>query len=354
MTNPSTRRQQLLDAYRSSGATIATVLIPARSDVEDAADRYEIRVKNARRSLQDLGADEPLLDTVESSLRSFDHADAPSLALVATADEVIIADAMLRPVDKLFVALGPTPTLLPLLAATQNDIGHVAVLIDREGADLWFRDDLGTPVSTAEVSGDTEHIHRGHPGGWSQRRFQQIAENTWEQNAKLVVDAVDDEGFDAEIVVVGGDQRAVGFFSDHVPPRLGELVVVDGSRAAGPDAFLDNADVAVRTVAADRLTSAIERFGDALGQGQAVEGEEALVQLGRGLVDHLYVADDTQADDRWYQWFDFSVPLVADEGSGSRAPATDGAVALAEATGAAVTVVPSSVVKRSMVATLRT
>lgn len=354
MNTSSERRQQLLDAYRSSGEMIATVLIPARSDVEDATDRYDIRVKNALSALTELGADVPILETVESSLRSFDHADAPSLALVATADEVIIADQMLRPVDKLFVSLGPTPALLPLLAVTQIDLPHVAVLIDREGADLWFRDDLGAPVSTASVSGDTEHIHRGHAGGWSQRRFQQRAENTWEQNAKLVVDAVDDESADIEFVIVGGDERAVGFFTEHIPSHRGEVIVVDGSRAAGPEAFLDNADIAVRSVAADRLTAAIERFRDALGQGRAVAGEEALVQLGHGLVDHLYVADDTQADDRWHHWFDFSIPLISEEETGTHAPATDSAVALAVATGAEVTVVPGSVVEHSMAATLRT
>ena len=353
MTASTNRRTQLLDTYRSSGETIATVLIPARSDVEDAADRYEIRVKNARSALEGLGAGEAHLETVETALRSFGHADAASLALLATESEVIIADEMLRPVEELFVALGPTPSLLPLLAVTQIDVPHAAVLIDREGADLWFRDDLGTPVSTSTVDGDTEHIHRGHPGGWSQRRFQQIAENTWEENAKLVIEAVDDEGPATEIVVVGGDVRAVGFFTEHFPSRLGQLIVVDGSRAAGPDAFLDNADVALRTIAADRMTESIQRFRDALGQGRAVEGDEALIQLGRGLVDHLYVADDTQADDRWHRWFDFTVPMASEDGAGVRAPATDGAVAMAVATGAEVTVVPRSVVTQSMVATLR-
>ena len=37
--------------------------------------------------------------------------------------------------------------------------------------------------STVGSEGDTEYIHRCHPGGWSQRRFQQRAENPRDDNA---------------------------------------------------------------------------------------------------------------------------------------------------------------------------
>ena len=36
-----------------------------------------------------------------------------------------------------------------------------------------------------QVDGDELHIHRPHQGGWSQRRFQQRAENQWEANAQV-------------------------------------------------------------------------------------------------------------------------------------------------------------------------
>jgi hypothetical protein len=37
--------------------------------------------------------------------------------------------------------------------------------------------------STVGPEGDTEYIHRGHPGGRSQRRFQQRAETPRDDNA---------------------------------------------------------------------------------------------------------------------------------------------------------------------------
>lgn len=353
MTEAQSRRLPILDAYRRAGEPLATVLLPASSDIEDADARYDIRVKNTLTELVDLGAGTPLLSTVEEALAQFDHGDGAALALVASSDSVVLFLPMFRPVDRLFVSLGPTPSLLPLLAATQSDLPHAAVLLDRKGADLWFRSDLGAPVRTTSIQGDEEHIHRGHPGGWSQRRFQQIAENTWEDNAKVVVEALDGDDFETGIVVAGGDERAVGFFAEHLPDRLGEFVVVDGSRAAGPEAFLDNADVAIRSIAADRLTQELERLRSSLARGGAVEGVDVLDMLGQARVSHLYVADDTLADRRWVERFDFSVPLARHGNSTSECPATEGAVALAVATGAEVTVVPRGAVDQPLVGTLR-
>lgn len=344
MNEQQETRPRLLESYRQAGNPMATVILPARSDVADAADRYEIRIKNCLSRLAELGASEALMNTVEQALDESDHADGSAFALVASADGVIVSHSMFRPVSSLFVALGPTPALLPLLEATQSDLPHVAVLLDRVGADIWYRADLGTAVDTMSVSGEDLHVQRSQPGGWSQRRFQQIAENTWEENAKTVVNALLEDSPDVELVVAGGDVRAVGFFAEHLPERLGQLITVDGSRSADHDAFLDNADVAVRSAAAERMVEAINDFRDALGEGRAVEGRHVLELLGQGRIDHLYVANDTLSDNRMTAEIDFAVPMLSSDGSGSTCAATDAAVSLAVATGAEVTVVPSSVV----------
>ncbi len=345
MDNAKTRRQRFLDCYRNVGRPTATIFLPARSDVEDAAKRFDIRTKNAISELTELGADAELLAIVETALDDFDHSSGAALALVANGDGVVLAEPMFRPVDRLFVSLAPTPALLPLLAATQGDIAHAAVLIDREGADIWYRDDLGGAVEVESVTGDTEHIHRGHPGGWSQRRFQQVAENTWERNAATVVDTVVEsakgDDIDIEVIVVGGDVRAVGFFTDHVPEHLGEVIIIDGSRAAGAEAFLDNADVAIRTVAAGRMADTIEEMKDARATDQTVSGLEALELAGQGRIERLYIANDAASPDRWHASFDFAVPVLSPSSSnqGTLCPGTDGAVALGVATGAEIVVV---------------
>lgn len=353
--NPTTAtddRQQLLDAFRHAGTELATIYLPSRSAVADAADRLAIRVGNVQSRLSELGASPELTQIVEDALADYDHAEGAGVILVAAPDGVVLRRVTFRPISRTVVEVGPTPHLLPTLAATQSDQPHLAVLVDRVGADAWSRVDLGEATDTTTLSGDELHVHRGHPGGWSQRRFQQRAENTWEANAKLVVEELlGDEADRPAVVAVGGDVRAVGFFRQHVPSEI-ELLEVDGSRAADADAFLDRVDTAVRTWAASRLVEALDELRDAVGTGTGVAGDEVLPLLTQGRVERLFVADDTADPDRPTARFDFTMPAVLDDGQAPKAaqvteaPVTEGAVALAVATGAEVVVIPSGGVAR--------
>lgn len=327
--------------------------LPTKSDVADASDRYEIEVKNCLAKLGVLGATDSMLATVERALVASDHSDGSALAMVATDEEVLLSYSMFRPVAELFVSLEHTPALLPLLEATQADVPHIAVLLDRVGADIWYRADLGAAIETTSVEGEDRNIHRSHPGGWSQRRFQQIAENSWEANAKRVVGELLDESPGVELVVAAGDVRAIGFFADHLPGYLGELITVDGSRTADHEAFLDNADVAVLSVAAERLVDALKESRNALGEGRAVEGRDVLELLGQGRIDHLLVVDDTLDESRGTAHFDFGIPAMTADDTGTDGPAADGAVALAVASGAAVTVAPKAALENAMVGIVR-
>lgn len=336
-------RQRALEAFGSSGEPLVTLYLPTPSQTATAEHRFDIRRRNAATRLDELDAPAGAAAAIDAVLAERTHDEGEALVVVASADEVIFQRDLIRPVDRTVVTVGPTPALLPLLAATQNDIVHVAVLLDRAGAEQWVRSGLGAAVEVASVDGDEEHIHRGHPGGWSQRRFQQRAENTWDSNAKEVAEellaTMPDE---ADVVVVGGDVRAVGFFRDHVPDHGLRFLEVEGSRSADHAAFLDRADVAVRTVAAERLTETLADVREGLAVGTAVAGDEALELLNQGRIDRLVVADDTFAVERTVDRFDFAVPMggpTTPDGAGVMAPVTEGAVVLAVATGADVVVV---------------
>ena len=351
MSNPRPKRPtDLLAPYQHGGRVMATVYLPTRSAVEDAQDRLDIRSKNVAAELGDRGASSELIDLVSTALDGHDHADGEGLVLVATGDEILLEYPTIRPVARTVVHLGPTPLLLPLLAATRADRPHLAVLLDRTGADAWTRTDLGSPISVETVAGDELHVHRGHPGGWSQRRFQQRAENTWEANAKLVVDEIVATGDDTpSVVVVGGDVRAVGFFRDHLPSGI-DVLEVEASRAAAHDAFLDRVDDAVRSLAAAELVDEVEQLREAIAVGTGVAGPETLVLASQARLDRLYVVDDSFDGGRPTSRFDFDVPLVVDDGYEHLdsvgdpvvAPRTDGAVCLALATGADVVVLPAT------------
>ena len=341
-------RDDLLDLFRHAGDELATVYLPTVSAVEDARDRLDIRVGNVLSELAERGASPAVVDGVTRALEGHDHAAGAGLVLVASPAGVLLHHPTIRPVARTVVHVGPTPQLLPILRATQADIDHLAILLDRSGADAWTRHDLGEPVAADSVDGDDEHIHRGHPGGWSQRRFQQRAENTWEANAKLVVEEIVADDDRPEVLVIGGDVRAVGFFRQHLPADV-EVIEVEGSRAADHDAFLDRVDTAIRSLAAARLVDEIGELRDAVAEGRGAAGREVLMLATQGRIDRLYVVDDTFADDRPTSRFDFTVPMVVDddtpsgEGGITMAPSTEGAVTLAVATGAEVIVLPTEV-----------
>lgn len=348
-TSTTSLRDQLGELTGAVGRPVATVYLPMPSATEDAAAQLDIRVRNLDRELEEAGAGEDLRRVVADALARHQHADAPALLLVADAERVLVERLLTRPIARELVRVGLAPALLPALRAEQDDLAHVAVLLDREGADVWVRSGVGESEQTTQVKGDTEHIHRGAPGGWSQRRFQQRAEETWEANARNVIEELQQlVDFDRlHQIVVAGDVHAVGAFTDALPAAGRErLIEVDGSRHADPGQFLDAADVAIRTASKDDEVGEIRQLRDELGAGTAVEGLEVLSLLAEGRVEQLFVADDTESDDRLEVPFSVDPfvagPMAEELDASEHAPATDLAVLMAERMGTAVHVLPSA------------
>ena len=149
---------------------------------------------------------------------------------------------------------------------------------------------------SGSVEGETLHLHRGHPGGWSQRRFQQRAENTWERNATGVAAEVDAlaAAVGARLVVVTGDPRAVGFLTEHATERLRRILHhVDGAGRSDTDPFAEVADKVHRleaTLVATDLASVLERFTAARQTDGAADGPgRTLALLSQGQIGRAHV-----------------------------------------------------------------
>lgn len=329
----------------------ASVYVRTPSTEADAQDRFDIRRRNARRALHDAShhVDPEVIDAIDAAMVDLGHAAAASIGVLADRTGVIALGRLPHEVPGDLATVTGTPRLLPFLAAAQRSLPHIVVRIDRTGADLYGFDHAA-PTEAFAVEGDTEHIHRGHPGGWSQRRFQQRAENTWRDNAAEVAAAlsaaIDD--MDPAFVVVAGDVRARGFLLDHLSSAAAERVhLVDGGRTAGgtPDDLAHDVGRVAATIAAGRLTRLLAAHREGLATGDAVEGaDDTFRALRRGQVEALLVVDDT-ADDE--PVLDTTLDL-SDTGDGSDpdprsdAPRTDRAVQAAFAHGATVHVVPAS------------
>jgi hypothetical protein len=345
---PGSVRQQLDRLAEAVGRPIVTVYLPTPSAIEDAPQQLDIRRRNLARALGEAGVDDEVVARIDEVIADHEHGEGEALVLVADDASLLYQGVLVRPLERELVRVGPAPALLPALRAEQDDLYHVAVLLDREGADIWVRPGLGDPETVTSVDGSTEHIHRGHPGGWSQRRFQQRAEETWEANAGLVVEElrqlVDLDRIDA--IVVAGDVRAVGGFTEKLPGAARErLIEVDGSRQADTDAFLDAADVAIRTAARDDEVGDIRQLRSELGGDNAVEGLEVLSLLAQGRVERLFVADDTEAEDRLEVPFTveplLAGPMAEELSATEHGPAADLAVLLARRMGTDIHVLPS-------------
>lgn len=346
-TSITAHPRELRDAAGSWGEGTATIHLPTPSDEADAAQRYATRRRNAERCLDEAGASPTTIHTAAAALASHAHDDGAGVLVVVRGTTTLLSQATPEPVTDEFVAVDSLPHLLPVFAASQARLPHLAVLLDRTGADLYRRTGTGAPLVVDESEGSDDRIHRSHPGGWSQRRFQQIAENAWENNAKEVVEDVLGDHGDTELIVVGGDERAVGFFVDHLPERFRPARRVEGSRHGDVDTFLSNVDTEMADLASRQVAEALRETREAVATDRGAAGEDVLAPLSQGRVRTLVIGDDTFSDDRRRSWFDLEagVHLGDDEpadGRGTCVSVTDAALFLASRLGVETVVAPAA------------
>jgi hypothetical protein len=287
----------------------ATVYMSTHPTVEQAAQRAETAWKSLRRELEEAGAPADVLEQIDEPVTEA-HLWGRALGAMATANGPVHLEVGPEAPPRDLARWAPLPSLAPTIEWRQTAPPYVAVLADRTGADLVaFRPNA--PAVQREVQGvepDDPHVRKSKPGGWSQRRFQEAAENLWEENAEEVAREVTrlvDE-VDARLVVAAGDVRALGFLQEHLPERVtGILTVTEGSRKRdGSEGELaEEMDRLVAIAVGQESTAVLERFHEEYGQGDlAVAGSaDVLGALSRSQVDVLLVYD--HPDDDRTAWF---------------------------------------------------
>ena len=285
-----------------SEGPFVTMLLPAPSRHDDGAHRFDIERKNALKEISSDWSDARVAE-IEATLSSLPHDGGDAVVLIAGATGSPFVE-FLGSAASASVYEGPLPRLAPLIESRQGVVNHVVVETDLAGADIVAFEG-GHAVATSEVEGDTEHIHRGRFGGWSHRRFQQRAENTWNENASDVAAEVDAiaRRTGAELIVVSGPTRAQSMLVTELESIHGDparVVALESGDADGiaAETLRLTADVAARTTKA-----IIERARDSIA---AVEGDFDLLEaLRAGRVDTLLVHDDGSDDvDRVNQYIE--------------------------------------------------
>jgi hypothetical protein len=328
-------------------------LVPATEEVAEAS---ALRWRAAREGAAAAGAPEPMLAVVDNELGGA-HRWGTGLSVVVAADGDTHVSHLPVPPPFELVRWEPVPSLTPLIAARQRLQPHVVALVDRVGADLVARrpgggrGDADDDVVSRAVDGEDHPISKVAPGGWSQRRFQQRAEETWHRNMSDVAAelATLAERSGARVVALGGDQRAVGLVSELLPVATRDLLrPIAATRAA--DGSTDHLDeevaAAVEAWTDEQLARTLSLYRQELGQQDratagALETLDALREARVGvLLVRLVGNDDRRA------WVGGSPDLVAatpealtGDGEPRSAPLIDASVAAALATGADVRVV---------------
>jgi Bacterial archaeo-eukaryotic release factor family 2 len=292
-----------------------SVYLDTEGDVEQAADRAALRWKNLRGSMLAAGVPEATVAAIDP-LVGGSHMAGATLAVIAAVDGPRYAASLPDPPPRdTLLRHGALPDVVPLLAAAQAAVPHVAVLTDRTGADMAARGVADEAARAERVEGRvTPHLHKPQAGGWSQPRFHHRAEAIWESNASEVADALARlaDQVRPRFVAAAGDVRALQLLREQAPKRVRELLKVVGGEYASLDAVFAEADKLVAAVVEADNRAVLDRFAEELGQaaalgadggGLAVEGAAAtLAALGRSQVATLLLTG-LFLDDQRTAWF---------------------------------------------------
>lgn len=325
---------------------------------ENAAQHTAQRWKSLRHEVESSGAAAEALGAVDPLLREA-HKGGRCLCVVTDASgRVVHRSHHPEPPRQDLARWGDLPSLVPMIEWRQSSPPHIVVMIDRVGADLVVFEAFGGRDFQVEVEGDDDPVRKVGPGGWSQRRFQQRAENTWEANAKEVAGELSKlvDQVKARLVVVAGDVRAVQLMREALPDQVEALVhEVEGSRSpdGSVDAVAAEAVKLVATAVAEDTAALLAKFREELGQhDRAANGPaEVSAALEAGQVEVLLLHDDP-ADDRtaWVgpEAHHLALEAGALKDMGVDSPRevrlVDGFLRAAIGTGAKVRVVPSATV----------
>lgn len=274
----------------------------------DAAGDDEVlgRWRSLRRDLQRAGAPEAVLDAIEERVARPAGVPGPhGRVIVADATEVLVDRVLKEPPAQSSATFGQVPDLVPAAKAADQSTRFLLVEVDRLGADLTWSDGSALRGGEREVvEGDHDVLHKAREGGgWSHRRLQTRAEDSWERNVATVAADLDRQVAERrpEIVLVTGDVRAVGLLREAVGRRAGELLVEvpGGARADGVNKQVFKARIAgaLEEHRVHRRDAVLERFRTEQGRsGAAVTAlDDVVAVLQRGQVSELVLEESYAA-----------------------------------------------------------
>lgn len=321
----------------------------------NAAQLAAARWAPVRRELAGQGVEEELLVAVDELVGDA-HLEGAAFGFVATPGGERFVDHYRSGLRRDVARYSKAPTLTPALAWRQDEPPHLVVLADRQGADIMAISRTEPPADVS-VEADSWPISKTRGGGWAHWSMQRAVEETWARNARAVAGEIEQlaSSLAARLIVLAGDDEAVGLIRKSLPRHVAELVrETRGSRStdSGAEAMGERTARLVRSATAEDTVRAIEKFRQEKGEhDRAADGPSAtLSALRQSQVDVLLVHDEADGAMGGEAWFSADDPRLCAlsetelRGLGhsrlQRARLTDVAVRAALLSGARVRLVP--------------
>jgi Bacterial archaeo-eukaryotic release factor family 2 len=267
--------KEYAELYRLGGPW-CTAYVDAGTGTVDTLEAADVRPGNIRAALEAAGASPADLDAMEQALQPEAGVPSPVSRFVlvhqgrAELNEVLPGDR----VGAERISVDPIPDLLPLVKHRPEEFPYVVAEVSREHGEIRLHyAGAGTPASTQEVQGESEHVSKFQGGGWAHLRFQHHTEDVWRRNADQVAEEIDRVvgSSGARLVVLAGDIHARRLVQEQLSKASQALVsVIDShTHTAGADNALleDQVNQRVAEQWATEQQEIMERL--AMQEGQA-------------------------------------------------------------------------------------
>jgi hypothetical protein len=348
-----------LEPVFAASGPYATVCADVTHTTENADTELDLRVRAISERLTEQGAPDDVVESVRSRLLEGNQGGRAGTlrgrAIVVSADGTVVLDSALVDAPLREVAeWSPQPNLLPVLRQLPGRVPHIAVVIDRVGADITFMGAHGEVQEEETVDGDSFQIRKVQVGGWAHHRYQHNAENKWIHNADDVAASIGSMArrLSPRFVLVAGDVRARQILTDRASDVWSDLIVTmdEGGRAAGADREPVERRMAelVAEYEARECAGVLEQVQAAAAHGLSVSGTDRVVEaLRKGQVETLVIADDPGEDTLLVGGSPLELGVNQQDMDalgvhGEVVPADRALLAAAVASSAAVVVVPAS------------
>lgn len=282
----------------------ATVYLEARQAEEDSAKQIELRWRDLSNQLREAGADDKAVAALDDELGGERPGAVTGLGrvLVASAEGVLFDDAVEGVASGGDVALwSPLPELGRYYRTQGGSVRVLLAVVDQTGGDLYrviaANDEGARQIDEETIKGQAlESVHKARGGGPGNRTRQNRHEMASYENADAVVAGIRStvKQFRPEVIVLAGEIQGRSAVRNELPGDLAQITreIEAGSRAAGASehALEDALLTTVGELATERETQVRQRFHEAKGHGNAVEGFEPVLEAARqGAVDTLLV-----------------------------------------------------------------